>query len=46
MADNKNERQEFDMMYKNLDASSRVIFKSILELVIVLLKNQQIKDAS
>lgn len=41
MTDNKNERQEFDQKYKSLDASSRVIFRSILDLVVVLLRNSQ-----
>lgn len=41
MTNTKNERQEAEQRYKELDAGNRVIFKSILDLIVVLLKSTQ-----
>lgn len=37
----QNERQEVMQAYKSLNASDRIIFKSILDMTIVLLRNMQ-----
>lgn len=37
----KNERQEVMQAYKSLNESDRIIFKSVLDMTIVLLKNMQ-----
>lgn len=37
----KNERQEVAQKYKSLNESDRIIFKSVLDMTIVLLKNMQ-----
>ncbi len=41
MNNNNNEYQNVAERYKNLSASDRIVFKSILELAVILLKNQQ-----
>lgn len=39
MTNQENERQDVLQLYENLDESDRIIFRSILDLAIVLLKN-------
>lgn len=41
MTEIKNERQEVVQKYKSLNESDRIIFKSVLDMTIVLLKNMQ-----
>lgn len=41
MTANNNERQELIQAYKKLNESDRIIFKSVLDMTIVLLKNMQ-----
>lgn len=41
MTANNNERQEIIQAYKKLNESDRIIFKSILDMTIILLKNMQ-----
>ena len=41
MTENNNERQEIIQAYKKLNESDRIIFKSILDMTIILLKNMQ-----
>ena len=40
------ERQNVTQLYKSLSASDRIIFKSILEMTIILLKNMQATERS
>lgn len=44
MTGTKNERQEVTKAYKSLSESDRIIFKSVLDMAIVLLKNMQSVD--
>ena len=41
MTEIKNERQEVVQKYKSLNESDRIIFNSVLDMTIVLLKNMQ-----
>lgn len=41
MNNNNNEYQNVAEKYKNLSASDRIVFKSILDLALILLKNVQ-----
>lgn len=41
MTEIKNDRQEVMQAYRSLNANDRIIFKSILDMTIVLLKNMQ-----
>lgn len=41
MTNNQTERQNVAEKYKNLSASDRIVFKSILDLAVVLLKSMQ-----
>lgn len=41
MTEIKNERLEVMQAYRSLNANDRIIFKSILDMTIVLLKNMQ-----
>lgn len=38
------EQQNVTQLYKSLSASDRIIFKSILEMTIILLKNMQVAE--
>ncbi len=41
MNNNQTERQNVAEKYKNLSASDRIVFKSILDLAVILLKGSQ-----
>lgn len=38
------EQQNVTQLYKSLSASDRIVFKSILDLAIILLKNMQVAE--
>lgn len=44
MTDNKNERQNVMQMYENLSDDKRILFKTIIDLTIVLLNGMQIAE--
>lgn len=41
MTNNINEYQNVSEKYKNLNASNRIVFRTLLDLALILLKNSQ-----